>query len=112
MTSAITREWKTRRISVIISTTNGKKDRIALAATEKAKVCTSVRSRYLTVERIRLGDRRRARRASFAGFVSCAVGGVEMGGVTTGEAKSYQRDGGIRAEGRTEVSISGYRTIS
>jgi hypothetical protein len=34
----MTREWKTRRITVIISTTNGKNDRIAFAATENAKV--------------------------------------------------------------------------
>src|SRR4051794_30938436 len=46
----MTREWKTRRIRVIMSTTKGKKDRIAFAATEKAKVWTSVRIRYLTVE--------------------------------------------------------------
>jgi hypothetical protein len=46
----MTREWKTRRISVIKSTTKGKKDRIELAATENAKVCTSVRKRYFTVE--------------------------------------------------------------
>jgi hypothetical protein len=37
-------------MSVIKSTTNGKNDRIEFAATEKAKVCTSVRNRYLAVE--------------------------------------------------------------
>src|SRR5208283_2840779 len=37
-------------MSVINRTTKGKNDRIELAATEKAKVCTSVRSRYLAVE--------------------------------------------------------------
>ncbi|MGB7602465.1 MAG: hypothetical protein WBM24_19335 [Candidatus Sulfotelmatobacter sp.] len=39
-------------MSVINSTTNGKKDNIALAATENAKVCTSVRSRYFIVEAV------------------------------------------------------------
>src|SRR5580658_8979905 len=37
-------------MSVIKSTTKGKNERIELAATEKAKVCTSVRRRYLAVE--------------------------------------------------------------
>src|ERR1700691_1442377 len=41
---------KTRPVSVISSTTKGKNERIEFAATEKAKVCTSVRRRYLTVE--------------------------------------------------------------
>ncbi len=35
---------------VIISITKGKNERIELAATEKAKVWTSVRMRYLMVE--------------------------------------------------------------
>ena len=38
------------RMSVINNTTNGKNDRIAFAATEKAKVWTSVFSRYLIVD--------------------------------------------------------------
>lgn len=37
---------------VISKTTKGKKERIALAATEKAKVWTSVCKRYLTVEKV------------------------------------------------------------
>ena len=36
-------------MTVIMSTTNGKNDRIEFAATEKAKVWTSVRVRYLMV---------------------------------------------------------------
>ena len=36
------------------STTKGKKESRALAATEKANVCTSVRNRYLIVENTRL----------------------------------------------------------
>jgi len=39
-------------MSVSSSNTKGKKDKIAFAATEKAKVCTSVRKRYCTVETI------------------------------------------------------------
>ena len=35
---------------VISNTTKGKNDRIALAATENANVCTSVRSKYFRVE--------------------------------------------------------------
>jgi hypothetical protein len=37
-------------MTVMSKSTNGKNDRIALAATEKANVCTSVRNRYFTVE--------------------------------------------------------------
>src|SRR5882672_391433 len=40
-------------MSVSNSSTNGKNERMELAATENAKVCTSVRSRYCRVERIR-----------------------------------------------------------
>src|ERR1700735_814716 len=88
-TSYITREWKTRRISVINSTTNGKKDRIELAATENAKVCTSVRSRYLTVETSTEG---RGRRGRSAGPGSRAGGGAGVGGVCSGmgRGESYQ----------------------
>jgi hypothetical protein len=42
-------EWKTFRTNHIIKTIKGKKERIALAATEKANVWTSVRVRYLSV---------------------------------------------------------------
>src|SRR3981189_2680821 len=41
----------TYRISVISNSRNGKKDRMKLAATEKAKGRTSARSRYSAVER-------------------------------------------------------------
>src|ERR1700690_3448097 len=37
-------------MTVISRSTKGKKDRMALAATENANVCTSVRNRYFTVE--------------------------------------------------------------
>src|SRR5579862_3395674 len=36
-------------MTVMSKSTKGKKERIALAATEKANVCTSVRNRYFTV---------------------------------------------------------------
>ena len=36
-----------------MSSTNGKNDSNAFAATEKANVCTSVRNRYFTVEKTR-----------------------------------------------------------
>jgi hypothetical protein len=45
---------------VIINTTKGKKDRMELAATENAKVCTSVRKRYFTVATNKLVRRRGA----------------------------------------------------
>src|SRR5579871_5936884 len=41
-TSDMVREWKTFRVMVSRSTMKGKNDRMALAATEKAKVWTSV----------------------------------------------------------------------
>jgi hypothetical protein len=78
----MTREWKTRRITVIISTTKGKKDNIAFAATENANVCTSVRLKYLTVESTSPGDRRRIRKCG-GGVVFNGGGEVEMGGVAT-----------------------------
>lgn len=73
---------------------------MAFAATENAKVCTSVRIRYLTVEKIRFGDRRRARGAGCGGLLSVAGGTVEMGGVAIGKGKSYQRDAEKQALGR------------
>src|SRR5579863_7467055 len=79
----MTREWKTRRISVISRTTNGKNDRMALAATEKAKVWTSVRSRYFVVASNR-PERRRKRgvrserpSAPDPGFDAARIGGVD-----------------------------------
>ena len=50
MTSYIAGEWNTRRIRVSKSRTKGKNERIAFAATENAKVWTSVRKRYFSVE--------------------------------------------------------------
>ena len=44
-----------RRVMVINSSTNGKKESSALAATENANVCTSVRNKYFTVEIINPG---------------------------------------------------------
>ena len=44
-----------RRIKVSSSSTKGKNERMAFAATENAKVCTSVRITYFTVEDSRLG---------------------------------------------------------
>src|SRR5579872_5510621 len=49
-------------MSVINSTTKGKNERIELAATEKAKVCTSVRSRYFAVDTTIPAEPRRRRR--------------------------------------------------
>src|SRR5882757_10430999 len=46
-------------MSVIKSVTKGKNDRIELAATENAKVCTSVRNRYFAVETASPGERLR-----------------------------------------------------
>jgi len=60
----------------------GKKDKIALAATENAKVCTSVRVRYLIVARTRLGERLAGRGAGLGG--AAFAGGTDVvGGVTT-----------------------------
>src|SRR5438552_3173056 len=46
----MTVEWNTRRMMVMSKSTKGKNDRMALAATEKANVCTSVRNKYFTVD--------------------------------------------------------------
>jgi hypothetical protein len=68
---------------VIISTTKGKNDRIEFAATENAKVWTSVRRRYFTVETTRFGGRFRGD-AGFGGIAK-GVGDVGIEGVGTGE---------------------------
>jgi len=70
---------------VIISTTKGKKDRIAFAATEKAKVWTSVRIKYLIVESSSPEGRDEVCRKRRGGEVRS-----EMGELGTWH-KSYQR---------------------
>src|SRR5580658_4100965 len=82
----MTRERNTRRISVINRTTKGKNERMALAATENAKVWTSVRSRYLVVANTR-PERRGAGAAGFPearlGFADVSVAGATLAGATT-----------------------------
>jgi hypothetical protein len=67
---------------VISKTTKGKNDRIELAATEKAKVWTSVRIKYLKVERSS-PERRRGAGGTARGGAEAALGGVEVGGIDT-----------------------------
>src|SRR5690349_18808559 len=69
-------------MSVMSKTTNGKNDRIELAATEKAKVWTSVRIKYLKVERSS-PERRRGAGGRGRGGVDAALDGVEVGGMDT-----------------------------
>src|SRR5215472_6662986 len=59
----------------------GKNDRMAFAATENAKVCTSVRMRYCTVEKTRFGGRR-VRRSLRGGSSSC-LAEAEIAGFDT-----------------------------
>src|SRR5579862_1598564 len=83
---------------VIRRTTKGKKDRMEFAATENAKVCTSVRIKYFRVERTRLwegrgvGRRVRCRTAS-------ARGSVGMGGWDTGQFIVAEQGGAARIQG-------------
>ncbi len=63
-------------------TTKGKNDRIELAATEKAKVWTSVRIRYLKVESSS-PERRRGLGGTGRGGVDAALDSVEVGGMDT-----------------------------
>src|SRR2546425_9153495 len=91
----MTRERNTRRISNIINKTNGKKERIAFAATEKAKVCTSVRIRYLAVERT---SPERLRRGGGGGggtrvAAGCRLAGVE--GLVTRSLKILSEEGDL-----------------
>jgi hypothetical protein len=70
-------------MTVIIKTTKGKNERMEFAATEKAKVWTSVRVRYWTVDRTRPGRRTR----DGAGLSAEAVsdpGTAGLGLMTTG----------------------------
>src|SRR5260370_30126196 len=46
-------EWKRPRTSQVMTTTKGKNERIAFAATENANVCTSVCMRYRKVATVR-----------------------------------------------------------
>src|SRR5215469_3269185 len=107
MTVSITSEWKTRRIRVTIKTTKGKNDRMAFAATEKAKVWTSVCIKYLAVESIKPGDRRRARgvegAVATAGLARVGVSGSLAGGLAM-EDKSYQSGEKSQESGRTDCS--------
>ena|SRR6476469_7957511 len=103
----MTREWNTRRITVIISTTNGKKDKIAFAATENAKVCTSVRLKYLTVESTSPGDRRRTRERG-GGVVSDGGGEVEVGGLATRKANRSRGNCDSRRGGENESARPSY----
>src|SRR3954451_14843494 len=48
-TPAMALEWNTDKAMVYRSTMNGMKDKMALAATLKANVCTSLSSRYLMI---------------------------------------------------------------
>src|ERR1700678_667469 len=106
-TSYMTREWNTRRISVINRTTKGKNERMALAATENAKVWTSVRSTYLVVASTR--PERRGVRAGgspgpellFAGVI--VDGGTLAGAATAGAATAGAATAGLATAGGTIV---------
>src|ERR1039457_4014183 len=101
----------TRRITVISRTTKGKNDRIELAATEKAKVWTSVRIRYFTVERTMPCERRGAGSA-VRWRTASGLGSVGMGGVATA---TIHRTRGLRSARGIDVnrsSAASYRLIS
>src|SRR5579872_686722 len=78
-------------MSVINSTTKGKNERIELAATEKAKVCTSVRSRYFAVDTTIPAEPRRRRRlgTSSVWAVVAILGLVTI--LSHDSKQSYQR---------------------
>src|SRR5580658_7437692 len=76
----MTRERNTRRITVINRTTKGKNERMALAATEKAKVCTSVRNTYLVVASTR--PERRGLRGGGSPDPGLLFAGVTLAGAT------------------------------
>ena len=82
---------------------------MALAATEKAKVWTSVRMRYLKVESTRPGDRREAGRG-VRGEPVAAWGSVGIGGLGTGMAQSYQSGAPRPGAGKPHFG-GGYRDI-
>src|SRR2546423_2872980 len=68
-------------MSVINKTTKGKNERIELAATENAKVCASVRIKYLAVESTSPEERLRpepGRDAGDADLSRPGMGGVGM----------------------------------
>src|SRR6266550_3348448 len=75
-TSYITGEWNTLRIRVIRSSTKGKNERRAFAATENANVCTSVRNKYFTVEETAPEYELSARTGGWVGLVS--AGGAAL----------------------------------
>ena len=79
-------------MSVISSITNGKKDSKALAATEKAKVCTSVRNKYRIVEKTS-PEYRWGRFPFRIGWLREALAGVIVVGSGTAFFLWYQTDG-------------------
>src|ERR1700681_3256571 len=89
---------------VISKTTKGKNARIELAATEKAKVWTSVLIKYFTVERTRLWRGRATGRIVRWRAVS-ADGRVGIGGVVTG--RSMVAEPGDGPEKRRNRSFEG-----
>lgn len=95
-------------MSVISRTTKGKKERIELAATEKAKVWTSVRSRYFSVEKRSEWEGRAGLEREVRWRRSLDEGGAEMGGCAMGDFMVAEES---RA-GRNPSSSGGYRGIS
>src|ERR1700722_8464860 len=88
----MTLERKTRRISISISITKGKNARMALAATEKAKVCTSVRIRYFTVESTSPERRGTERGESAVVFGGIGMAADDMGGFDISQRCQVLRD--------------------
>src|SRR5579871_487303 len=98
---------------VIINITNGKNDRMALAATENANVCTSVRMRYFNVDsnnpedfrRVGMRGEARSGRGGRAWFRAAGLGGLAT------EEPSYQRKAAEPARNRTPAGRGGYEVI-
>src|SRR5438876_12432600 len=80
-------------MSIISSMTKGKNERMALAATESAKVCTSVRIRYLTVENTSPENRGLSAGGAKAGGLSGGGAALVVRSGTGGWVKSYQSKG-------------------
>src|SRR5262245_36008975 len=106
MTSYIACERKTLRTSVISRTMNGKKERIALAATLNAYVWTSVRNRYSVVDQPRSDSTRTKSWMYPRKPVSTAV--EKLSAACESSAVSRAEAGGVEPDGM-EIECLSYQ---
>src|SRR5258707_5748557 len=89
-------EWKRPRTSQVITTTKGKNERIAFAATENANVCTSVCMRYRKVSTARCRTtwlRVRTNKGVASGSGAAMTSGIEVEGMESMSCEDRIKNG-------------------